>query len=82
MLGAIIMLQRAGTTEPPTVRGATNVLESVCERVLVFGGEASDAAEAVDADTNTHDKVSCLILLPYPYVWTGFGLLHTTPELF
>jgi molybdopterin-guanine dinucleotide biosynthesis protein A len=45
MLGAIIMLQRAGTTEPPTVRGATNVLESVCERVLVFGGEASDAAD-------------------------------------
>lgn len=44
MLGAVLIMQAAGATEPSGVHLATTVLKSVCDRVIVFGGEAAGAA--------------------------------------
>ncbi|MFO8080037.1 MAG: NTP transferase domain-containing protein [Armatimonadota bacterium] len=53
MLGAVLVLHKAGATEPAAVRLATTVLESICERVVVFGGGASRAIDhPLPADTS------------------------------
>lgn len=52
MLGAVLILRQTSAIEPASIELATTALESVCDRVLVFGaGAASDDTRPLPADT-------------------------------
>ncbi|MFW5869011.1 MAG: NTP transferase domain-containing protein [Armatimonadota bacterium] len=54
MLGAVLMVQAAGATDPARIQAATAALESVCGRVILFGGgeTSEDATVPLPADTS------------------------------